>query len=362
MFFEPLQSYYAPTVTLFIFAAFIIHDQLFSNRIKKLFLLESTVILVIILATWIDRCLSVQSPASSAWKLRNCTSFMNFFLSPCSPAILVSIYRPYSWKSRLHCLLFYLPLFCSMGLCIASLKYGLVFSISPENTYLRGKLFVIPFIAAFFYMASVVFFSWNQKKKYKKEETILVMLILIAEAVATILEVIFHIRFMIWSTSEICLILYFLQLTVQKIIFEPLTGAFSRLSYNKTIEKLNGKFSCVFAMIDINNLKQINDTYGHCAGDDAIWTIAQSLMKNADKRMSLYRIGGDEFALLMKGNNPQAVIHTLRQAKIQCSRHYPPITFACGTDVYTPQQNLFEFITRTDVTMYACKKQMKRNQ
>ena len=163
MFLDALQSYYGPIVTLVIFIIVIINDRLFSDRVRNFFLLESAIIIVIICATWIDGCLSVMPPGKYIWKIRNITSFLNFFLSPCSPAILIAIYHPCRWKTRLGKFLFELPLLCNMVLCILSIKYGFVFGITPYNTYYRGIFFMVPFIAAFFYVASLVFFSWKQK-------------------------------------------------------------------------------------------------------------------------------------------------------------------------------------------------------
>jgi diguanylate cyclase (GGDEF)-like protein len=360
MFLKALQSYYGPTVTLFIFAAFIINDRLFSVQIKKLFLIESVLIFAIICATWIDGCLSTLPAGNHVWKLRTGTSFLNFFLSPCSPAILISIYQTHQWKTRLRSFLFYLPLTCNMILCIISIKYGIIFHITPENTYERGSLFIVPFAVSFFYAVSLVSLSWKQEKQNKKKETGLLAVIMIVAAGATLLEVSAGMYFMIWSTSEICVILYFLELTIQMLVFEPLTGAYSRIYYVRTLEKINRRAQYVLAMIDINNLKRINDTYGHCAGDEAICTTANALLKNADKRMRLYRIGGDEFVLMMKGSEHQALKNTLHRALLECNSHRPfPVSFAFGTVGYTPDQDLMKFLDKADSRMYLCKKQMK---
>ena len=200
-----------------------------------------------------------------------------------------------------------------------------------------------------------------EKSQNKKMETGLLTGIMFVTAGATLLEVFADEYFMIWSTSEICVILYFLELTIQQIIFEPLTGAFSRLYYDRTIEKMNGRYPCVIAVIDINNLKQVNDTYGHRGGDDAICVTANALMDSATKQMNLYRIGGDEFVMMMKGSDLPVLEQTLRQAEIRCcNRKYPfPVSFACGAVCYTPDQDLTEFLARADFKMYSCKKRMK---
>ena len=50
--------------------------------------------------------------------------------------------------------------------------------------------------------------------------------------------------------------------------------------------------------VDLNGLKQINDTYGHASGDEAIKYVADLIKKTIPSRARLYRIGGDEFVVL----------------------------------------------------------------
>ena len=68
----------------------------------------------------------------------------------------------------------------------------------------------------------------------------------------------------------------------------------------KEIEKTKRygtKFSML--MIDIDNLKKINDKFGHIAGDEALKLLCEILMKNIRKSDTLYRFGGDEFLILI---------------------------------------------------------------
>ena len=54
-------------------------------------------------------------------------------------------------------------------------------------------------------------------------------------------------------------------------------------------------------IVDLNGLKEINDTYGHKAGDVAIIRIAQLLDRHFGQPLHTYRIGGDEFCVLAEG-------------------------------------------------------------
>ena len=85
---------------------------------------------------------------------------------------------------------------------------------------------------------------------------------------------------------------------------DALTGIRNRLAYDKEIIQIDSemqKGSCSFgiAMVDLNFLKFINDTYGHEYGNEAIISLSK-LICNIFKHSAVFRIGGDEFAVILK--------------------------------------------------------------
>lgn len=79
---------------------------------------------------------------------------------------------------------------------------------------------------------------------------------------------------------------------------DPLTGLWNRTYTERLVnEKIGmGDKGAVF-MMDMDNFKAINDTYGHIAGDQALKMFADSLIKNCEEKDVLCRIGGDEFVV-----------------------------------------------------------------
>lgn len=63
------------------------------------------------------------------------------------------------------------------------------------------------------------------------------------------------------------------------------------------------KISFALINIDINNFKSINDTYGHQVGDDVLIELVEKIKTALRKGEYIYRIGGDEFVILLKGSN-----------------------------------------------------------
>ena len=81
-----------------------------------------------------------------------------------------------------------------------------------------------------------------------------------------------------------------------------LTGINNRTGFNKDMEELKVlKTPFALIMIDIDNFKFINDTYGHTIGDEALRQIAMRLTEVSDINFTPYRFAGDEFIVIAKG-------------------------------------------------------------
>ncbi len=361
MFLKVFQSYYGPLLTLFVFSFFVITDRIFIGQVRKLFLVEIAIIISIIVLSWIDYVLKNFEPNKKIRQYRTLLAFLNFSLSPCSPAILILIYIIPFKKQYSKTLLYFIPLILNLALCIVSIPFKFVFFIDNNNAFIRGPFYMFSYIVAFFYIVLLIIYSGKSKKHFKIYETTFLTIVFIIIAGAVFLEIHYHLYFIIWSTTAICAVLYFLELTLQEIIFDPCTSTYSRLFYEKTILKINRKKEITFALIDLNNLKKINDLYGHTAGNKTLVTLAKIFLKNAGKQTQIFRIGGDEFLLMQKGKKSTALEKIIDLSQKECSllNYNYKISFAYGLEVYTPDKDFSESFSKADKKMYFCKKKMK---
>lgn len=104
--------------------------------------------------------------------------------------------------------------------------------------------------------------------------------------------------------------------------FDPMTDLYNRRAFFESSEKfvseLKAKKALVcLAMVDVDNFKNINDTYGHSVGDELLIAIAGRLRGALDDRDIIGRYGGEEFVLLLAGADPEQgvkVCERLRRA------------------------------------------------
>jgi diguanylate cyclase len=148
---------------------------------------------------------------------------------------------------------------------------------------------------------------------------------------------------------------------------DALTGIGNRNAYEKSlaeIEESGDKDGICAIVLDINDLKLINDTYGHTAGDTAIQETGRMLSELAPEPSMCFRTGGDEFVVLLKGYNDiktrELAGRLALEAKERGRRLAMPLSFASGFGSYSDEDGSFlEFIKRVDTLMYCSKRDLK---
>lgn len=161
---------------------------------------------------------------------------------------------------------------------------------------------------------------------------------------------------------------YFTKTLATSIYVDHFCGVMNRNAYERDLTHLsrshNNGMSIWCTMVDINNLKKMNDTYGHKAGDALIQGCAGILTENMPEDARIYRIGGDEFAVVCVSKTREEmeeIGRNLEKAnkKMNQGSQYP-IEYALGMVEYDPQidASLFAAFNRADKKMYQKKEQM----
>lgn len=152
---------------------------------------------------------------------------------------------------------------------------------------------------------------------------------------------------------------------------DPLTGVGNSAAYREAVMKLNGKIrksipKFTVIVFDINNLKKVNDGYGHNFGDILI-TSASKLIRDTFEPNGIYRIGGDEFCVILEDDNASMYNELLNDFAKSVERFNNsaqarlPVSVASGYSQYTSDDdNYMSVFRRADSAMYHNKEEMKR--
>lgn len=141
-----------------------------------------------------------------------------------------------------------------------------------------------------------------------------------------------------------------------------LTGLKNRTSYQKKIDEIFGANQNTLLLVDVDLFKEVNDQFGHPAGDDVLREVGRKIQKNLSKKETVYRIGGDEFAVVCKNSNFEEDIvslcgRILREFNIPIQTQWGDITvsvsigFANSSDC----QDIEAWVQHTDLALYAAK-------
>ena len=149
----------------------------------------------------------------------------------------------------------------------------------------------------------------------------------------------------------------------EKLYRDVLTDVFNRRYYEEKIKNMRGPVG--IAMMDLDNFKYYNDSYGHNVGDLALNSAAKVILSNIRKSDFLIRYGGDEFLLVLPGIRKDAFDKKLNQIQKQLHQTtldgYPGISLSVSIGgVTTVEETVGTALERADRLMYQAKKH--RNQ
>jgi diguanylate cyclase (GGDEF)-like protein len=140
---------------------------------------------------------------------------------------------------------------------------------------------------------------------------------------------------------------------------DVMTGLYNRAFFEETIQKLEMKCQdpISFIVVDLNELKTANDTFGHNIGDKLIRRAAEVLKASIDEEYTVARIGGDEFIIIMPGADADmahAIVERVQSLVMVNNKYYhePLLSLSIGAATRLPGLSLERVISLADDAMY----------
>lgn len=331
-----------------------------NNRRKRPFTYAIALTIVIILAE--AGSILAAGGGSVVRTINIICNILGFALTPLIPLVLLYIveapaHRPPKWLL--------LPTVINVVAVVLSPFYRLVFHIDAQNQYFRGDyffIFVLVYIINLFYL---ILGTLHLGKKYNYPISRKIVALSLFTIVGTSVQLVYPWVYSSWHCVTVALFLYFLLLAEFDSSFDTLTGLYNRAAFNKAAKRMVNAKGFSVIVLDINDFKTINDTYGHEYGDVVIKAVAEIIREAFSQCGTCYRVGGDEFYIICNttdSNKLEDLLKKMTSAIIvrrEVDSRLPMVSY--GFSIYrggeTP--DIRQKFEEADHQMYSFKKRYK---
>jgi diguanylate cyclase (GGDEF)-like protein len=150
----------------------------------------------------------------------------------------------------------------------------------------------------------------------------------------------------------------------QIIEIDPLTKTLNRRALMARLKLyLSAGIPISVMMLDIDNFKRINDTYGHLTGDKVLKELSEIIEKSLRSEDFVGRYGGEEFLIVLPRTNKETAFKVAERIRRKIERHrFPvpePVTVSIGVADSTEGESLEELISLADERLYRAKRSGK---
>lgn len=200
-------------------------------------------------------------------------------------------------------------LICALG--ILNMFTDVYFYLDADNRYVRKPLCLLPFAVSLIYMAYGAVLSFRYRKQRDKYVFMTVIVYMVPVYLGVILQYFYYGISLIWVATSFGVTSLFINLQHEVYYIDSLTGLYNRRYLYDHMEHLKARkrrkpwLHVSGIIMDINNFKNINDTYGHLEGDDVLRKIGKLLLSTLGNSGIAVRYGGDEFMVIMNDASPE---------------------------------------------------------
>lgn len=154
----------------------------------------------------------------------------------------------------------------------------------------------------------------------------------------------------------------------EKVHEDHLTGILNRRGLDNAFERESSRsarhqVSLCFALLDIDNFKQLNDTHGHKVGDDALVYLVESIKETTRPEDIVSRYGGEEFVILLPNTRIDEAVQVLSRIRRNLTKKFflsenkrMLITFSAGVAQFQLGESQDDVFKRADEALYRAKK------
>lgn len=276
----------------------------------------------------------------------------------------LKLYHSMSRVKRIYTYAF-IPAVLMAVIALINMFYPIIFTVDSQNVYHR-----LPFSYTYYIVdIGYVFFSiWiyrSYENRYGKIRFFPLFLMLGPIILGCAIQVIFYGISLMWVSTAVGLTAIYMSVQNEFSYLDKLTGLYNRAYLDYMLENSTRERNNLGGiMIDVDYFKDINDTYGHSYGDEALIDVARVLTFAKPDKAVATRFAGDEFIILVKSTKEkelQNIITSIRDELKMFNeteeRRYK-LSLSLGYSIYEPAHDSIDnFLKRMDDNMYVEKKE-----
>lgn len=202
-----------------------------------------------------------------------------------------------------------IPAMAACGMSLANLYTPVFFGVTQQNVYYRAPHYLLAYAITYSYLVLGAALALRYRKRVEKYLFMPVMVFLLPVFVGSILQFIFYGIALVWVSCALGLTSLYVSLQNEESFLDSLTNLYNRsylFHYMDYLAKQAEKGKvCMGIMMDVNDFKDINDTYGHAEGDRVLRAVGKVLLRAVNHRGIVARYGGDEFVILLVDTDEQ---------------------------------------------------------
>ena len=246
---------------------------------------------------------------------------------------------------------------------VVSLFTGQIWYVDAQNVYHHGPMYGVYIL---FYCLGVAYYMLQGLRTfwhYQQSGGTMVLLVtafLAAGIIVSLCSGEVEITWLVVAISAIMLYKFYGDILQQ---VDGLTELGNRWSFEDCLKRYHGTGMILF--FDVDNFKQVNDTFGHAAGDKCLCTVAQGLRAVYSKYGRCFRVGGDEFCVVLRRSLDKAErLGTEFEAWLAKNAEpiLPAISVSMGSAAFdTGEESAEDALDRADKAMYQAKNARKKS-
>lgn len=302
-------------------------------------------------------------------------NFLIFLMNPMIPSLWVTYvhFQIFCDEGKTKRLFYPLGVLNILNVVVLILSqfFGWYYTIDENNVYHRGPFFFIPASITIGLVLLAFIMVVANRRRLERKSFLSLLFFAIPPSISIILQILFYGISLMLNSVVLSLLVVFLNLQSHSVNTDYLTGVYNRKKLDahlkRKVNSSTGEATFSVIVIDINEFKYINDTYGHAMGDDALETAATLLKGCLRPNDFVARFGGDEFCVVLDVSNKSDLETMVREINNGLERYNESgsgpykLGFSMGYAVYAShtQKSAEEFLKQVDLLMYENKQANK---